>query len=82
MDTEEGNKTEEEKVRSVEDQSKRGKVRQRRQAVLLGEVSLPEEGDRGSDRAQGYAVNRPNEVAKRSGTPKRVIVHRSVIEVA
>jgi hypothetical protein len=78
----EGRKTGQKEAKRPESKGNRGKARQRRQEALLGEVSLPKEGDPNSDRSRGHAVNRPSEAAKLSGTPKRVIVHRLIVEAA
>src|SRR5207249_3324916 len=58
----------------------REKAGQRRHEDLLREACLPEERISNDDRSWCYAVNRPSEVAKPSGIPNSVIVHRPAIE--
>ena len=60
----------------------KGEKWERRQEVSLGAVNLAEKRDPNGEPRPSYAVNRPNEVAKRSGIPKSVIVHRAAVEVA
>jgi hypothetical protein len=70
----------EEEAKRAEDGRNREKSRQRRHEDLLGEVCLPEERISNDDRSRCYAVNRPSEVAKPSGTPNSVMVHRPVAQ--